>query len=127
MPPHIVSMDSNSLMNPYRDADLWQRSAIIPGHVLHPPLVRVNRAAALRFGTQRAAPLPWPGKREKSLVPNVLENQEFGPKSKKPTFPSSEFLSPQSGSGSNSEMSLGAPTWRRKLEGIRFISAIVIA
>jgi hypothetical protein len=29
MPPHIVSMDSNSLMNPYRDAGLWQRSAII--------------------------------------------------------------------------------------------------
>jgi hypothetical protein len=58
MPPHIVSMDSNSLMNPYRDAGLWQRSAIIPGHVLlHPRLVRVDRAAALRFGAQCAAPL----------------------------------------------------------------------
>jgi hypothetical protein len=74
-------MDSNPLMNPYRDAGLWQRSAIIPGHAAS-MAQRVHRAAALRFGTQRVAPLPLPGKRETSLVPNVLENQEFGPNQK---------------------------------------------
>jgi hypothetical protein len=66
MPPHTVSMDSNLLMNPYRDAALWQRSAIIPGHVLlHQRLVRVDRAAALRFGAQCAAPLACAGETRK--------------------------------------------------------------
>ena len=116
MPPHIVSMDSNLLMNSYRDPGMWQRSGIIPRHAAS--TARPRWTVLPLCGSELNA--PWSAKRGKSLVPNVLENQEFGPEIKKTDISEFEFLSPQPGSGSNSEMSLGALTWRRKLEGIKF-------
>ena len=68
---------------------------------------------------------PWPAKREKSLVPNVLENQEFGPEIKKPTFPSSSPLTP-----ARQRFELGNVAWSADMAAQarrHQISAIVIA